>query len=372
MRIVYVYHSLAIWGGVERVWVEKMNYLARSYGFDIYIITYNQGNHSIPYCLDERVHHLDLGVCTHKKYSFHWFCRIWANFYYQRLLDVRLFDSVKILAPDIIVTTVSGEMVNLWKKIDKTPILVETHRGYKNDLLEMKWWHIFNYFSIKNYLKNVDVIVSLTEKDVEKWGKKYRRVCMIPNIVNLNSTGHYSKVIEKHIIFVGRFDKQKGIPELLSVWRIVHAKHPEWQLDMYGEGPYKQKLLRLFDFKQYNINVFDPVSDIHSRYINSSILVLTSEYEPFGLVISEAMSCGIPVVSFEGDGPCSIITDGKDGYIVRNRNIQTFADKLCLLMEDEQMRIRMGRTAIESSKRFSPEKVMPKWKNLFESIVNHK
>ena len=96
---------------------------------------------------------------------------------------------------------------------------------------------------------------------------------------------------------------------------------------------------------------------------------MTSRYEPFGLVLPEAMSFGVPVVAFDCPfGPASIITNGKDGFLVKNRDINEFAEKVCLLIENPEMRKAMGRAGIQSSQRYSAFLIMPKWKALFEQI----
>ena len=102
------------------------------------------------------------------------------------------------------------------------------------------------------------------------------------------------------------------------------------------------------------------------------MLLMTSKFEPFGLVMPEAMSCGLPVVAFDCPyGPAEIITDGVDGFLIKNRDMHAFADKVCQLIENPRLRAEMGQRAIASSQRFSPEKIMPMWKQLFESMVSH-
>ena len=106
-------------------------------------------------------------------------------------------------------------------------------------------------------------------------------------------------------------------------------------------------------------------------YRNSSVFVMTSLYEPFGLVIPEAMSCGLPVVSYDSPyGPAGIISDGEDGFLIPMHDIQAFANRLCQLMGDEELRKEMGHRAIESSQRFSADKIMPMWKKLFEQLTS--
>ena len=99
------------------------------------------------------------------------------------------------------------------------------------------------------------------------------------------------------------------------------------------------------------------------------MLLLTSRYEPFGMVLPEAMSCGLPVVSFDCPyGPADIITDGVDGYLVRNRNIEDFADKVCQLIGNEELRCEMGQVAIHSSQRYQADRIMPAWCELFDLL----
>ncbi len=370
MKIVYVYPTLATWGGVERILVDKMNQLSNLYNYDVYILTYNQGDHEVPYKLNERVRHIDLKVRTHTKYFFRGVKRLWKGFLLRRLLRRRLKNVLESISPHVIVTTTAGELSLLLKLKCDIPLVVESHGGYDHlvDFKNMTLWHRFNIFLIRKRLKKVDAIVSLTETDAKKWRKCYRNIFVIPNIAHLNPTNKYSSGINKHVIFVGRYSEQKGIPDLLSVWSKVNERHPDWQLDIYGEGFDQQKVKEDINSLNININLNNPVSDIHNRYINSSIFILSSKYEPFGLVIPEAMSCGLPVVSFEGDGPNYILSDGQDGFLIKGGNINGFVEKVCILIENEELRKQMGKNAIRSSKRFSATNIMPMWKSFFETL----
>lgn len=109
---------------------------------------------------------------------------------------------------------------------------------------------------------------------------------------------------------------------------------------------------------------------IHEEYARSSIFVLTSKSEGFSLAILEAISEGLPVVSFDCPcGPKDLIDDGVNGFLVENGDIEGLADKLLLLMNDETLRRRMGDKAYESSKRYLPDVVMQQWMHLFDSLV---
>jgi glycosyltransferase involved in cell wall biosynthesis len=211
-------------------------------------------------------------------------------------------------------------------------------------------------------------LVALSEGDANEWRKLGVPVQVIPNIVHLND-GNFSSLNQKHVIFVGRLDYQKRPMLLVQIWKELFLRHPDWHLDIYGEGKQKQTLQNVIDSQNLNIHLHEPTSQIFEAYRNSSILVVTSLYEPFGLVIPEAMSCGLPVVSFDSPyGPSFIITDGKDGYLVEKDNNAVFTKRLEQLMDDTSLRLQMGACAVESSKRFTAQQIMPKWKGLFNSF----
>ena len=101
-------------------------------------------------------------------------------------------------------------------------------------------------------------------------------------------------------------------------------------------------------------------------YISSSIFLSTSRWEGFGLVVTEAMECGLPVVSFRTDGPSEIIQDGKNGFLIENYNIVSFADAVERLMMEENVRIEMSHNAILRAKDFHLQKILHEWEALIE------
>jgi glycosyltransferase involved in cell wall biosynthesis len=158
---------------------------------------------------------------------------------------------------------------------------------------------------------------------------------------------------------------------MIKIWERVHQIHPDWTLDFYGEGEEKDKYAPLIESLNINFVIHEPTGNIHKEYCNSSIAILTSISESFALVIPEEMSCGLPVVSFDCPyGPGDIIKDGINGFLIPPNNVDLFVEKLCLLIEDEKLREKMGKAGIEYSRRFSAEIVMPQWKNLFENLLN--
>ena len=379
MKIVYVYPQFAHHAGTERILIDKMNYLAEKEGYDIIMLTYEQAHHEIAYPLSPKVRHVDLGVCFYPLYRYNRLTRFFKWKKKERQLQ-RLFNAFMASErPDIVVSvTYFAEVLSL---VVQCPVkfvkVLESHIGLRyilnndsdNRKSLIRWLGTIQkkHLLIKN-AKKCDVIVALNKTDSDDWSR-YLKSTIIPNMVHLNTSGLYSKHDCKRVIFAGRLCSQKAVFDLLKVWRLVNERHPDWQLDLYGEGEERDRLMMEIAEMNANVQIYPPTDDIFKQFIDSSIFVLTSLYEPFGLVIPEAMSCGLPVVSFEGDGPCSIITDGVDGFLIKNRSIEDFADKVCLLMEDDNLRRTMGEAGIKSSQRYSAEKIMPMWKELFESLT---
>jgi glycosyltransferase involved in cell wall biosynthesis len=217
--------------------------------------------------------------------------------------------------------------------------------------------------------RHFDLLLALNENDADDWAK-YVRTKVITNIAHLNTTGCYSKLDTNRVIFVGRYTRQKGIPDLFKIWEIVFERHPDWHIDLFGDGNMEEIPYSEEERLMKNIHVHQPDSHIFERYLESSVFVLTSVFEPFGLVMPEAMSCGLPVVAFDcPSGPAQIITDGVDGFLIKNRDVELFADKVCSLIESTELRHAMGKAAIESSRRYSTDHIMVQWMSLFKELI---
>lgn len=372
MRILYFNDALAIWGGLERVLIDKMNYLADD-GCEIFTITYNQGSHPFPYPLTPNIIHRDLDVRLHYYYRYHGLKKLYFKYRLQRLLIKRLQSEIEKFKPDVIVCPRIDLIGFVVKAKGNVPLVFESHSSCKwisyetNGLL----WHVKRY-SFRRQAKKAQMIVALTEGDAVEWRKLTPNVCVIPNVVHLNKSHVYSDCQAKSVIFVGRFSIQKDVSSLLRIWEIVHQCHPDWNLHIYGGYGEEQEAM-LEKIKQMNASILvcEPTIDILEKYKESSIILLTSRFEPFGLVLPEAMSCGVPVVAFDCPyGPADIITDGVDGFLIRHRSIEDFANKVSLLMGNQELRIKMGTAGIESSLRYDAARIMPLWKKLFEHLIN--
>ena len=373
MRIVYLNDALAIWGGLERILVEKVNELAERYDYEMFLLTANQGDHPIPFPLSPQVSHIDLKIQFQKQYQYHGVRRLLKKIELNRLFVERFRDQINEINPDVIVCVRSDFARVVSKVKGNIPFVFESHTSRFGQRFVQADWFSQAKAELNNYsVRSAQQVVTLTEGDAKDWKGINPHVQVIPNIVHLNSSGHYCNYDAKSVIFVGRFSSQKDITSLLNIWKLVHSRHPEWQLQIYGGfGDEQEKLLPIINEMNVNIIVHEPTQHIFDKYLESSILLLTSRYEPFGLVIPEAMSCGLPVVAFDCPyGPADIIKDGIDGFLIKNRDITEFADKVCSLMDNPGLRRTMGLAGIQSSQRYDASLIMPKWKGLFEQLTS--
>ena len=370
-RIMYLTDAIAILGGMERLLADKLNMFVSQGDFNVCLLTTNQGSHPLVFPLSPLVECHDLEILFHQRYRYSGLQRLWVGRQKHQLLRQRLASQIQAFRPDVIVCIRLELIPDLLRVSGTIPVVFESHMSclcyrFENFPFRVKcqvWWR-------HHVLKHIHTIVALTHGDALEWMKINPQVKVIPNVVHLNDSGRFSDCQSKNIIFIGRYSKQKDVWSLMKIWKIVRQRHPDWTLNVYGDYGDQRDVL-ISEIKKMNSNVVlhEPTANIGKEYLKNSMLLLTSLYEPFGLVMPEAMSYGLPVVAFDCPyGPAEIITDGVDGFLIKDRNVEDFADKVCQLIEDEELRRSMGAAGIKSSLRFSAENIMPMWKDLFESI----
>ena len=175
----------------------------------------------------------------------------------------------------------------------------------------------------------------------------------------------------KRVVTIGRYAYQKGYDLLLQAWAEVERQFHDWTLDIYGQGDQTsyRELMGDLGINANRCHLNGPVDDVVKTYQNSTIFVLSSRFEGFGLVLVEAMACGLPVVSFDCPaGPDEIITDGADGLLVPSGDVHALAEKLMTLMADEELRKRLGQQARQTAQRYDMKTIANQWRALFERV----
>lgn len=224
-------------------------------------------------------------------------------------------------------------------------------------------------------VKYLDAIVTLTEQDKIYYQKELKIKCPIEAIYNpVIYTGidnAYNKE-SKTMISVGRLTYQKGFDRLVRVAELVFKKHPDWKWVVFGEGEDRQMLEEAIAEKNLdkNLKFMGNVSDIDYRYKESAMFVMTSRFEGLPMTLLEAKYYKLPIISFDiKTGPRECILEGVNGYLVKDGDIKSMADKIVMLIEDDDKRIYFSEHALEDTQKFEVEKIVEKWDKLINEIT---
>ena len=381
-KIVYVLKSLAVKAGTERVMSDKMNYLA-DHGYSVTLITYEQGDHSLAFPLHPSIRHIDLDTrffllnrCGYHK-------RLFLMLKMRRQLKNRLQTVLDEIEPDILITTTySINLIGIILSVKTTACrLIESHVAcysvlksfeYRNKVLLRPFatWYDKN---IMSKMAKADCLIALTQGDAADWSRYISNVVIIPDPVTC-----ISETIAPHeeslhrIICVGRLHEQKGFDLLIDAFALIANQCPEWIVDIFGEGSCRDMLENKIDHDHLRgrIHINKPTDHIYDEYQSSDFFVLSSRYEGFGLVLVEAMSCGIPCVAFRCKyGPEDIIKDGKNGLLAENGNVKDLAEKMLWMIKHREDRLLMGAQARKDVHKYELNAIMPQWHDLFESLA---
>ena len=379
LKIVYLTPALYMAGGVERVLTLKANYFAEHFGYDITIILTEGSNKPLFYTLSDKIKVVNLNIGFEELWTCSFVKKIFVYLKKQRQFKKALTKELMSICPDVTVSLLRREINFITEIKDGSRKFGELHvnranyRNFEaNDSNFVK--NLFAKFwmrSLVSKLKKLDRFVVLTEEDKTAWPELHNNISVIHDPLSFFPTQH-SPLLEKRVIAVGRYVFQKGFDLLLQAWATIEKQYSDWELVVFGDGnrePYEQQLNELgIDRSRCHLN--GPTADIQKEYVNSSVFVFSSRFEGFGMVLVEAMACGLPVVSFACPcGPKDIIKDEEDGLLVENGNVKALSDSLVRLMGDANLRQRMAANGIKNVQRFSIDFIAECWKELFESTV---
>lgn len=214
-------------------------------------------------------------------------------------------------------------------------------------------------------------LVVLTENDKRRFSAAcVRNVSCIPNMIPVNPTKSEGQD-SKRIISVGRLDRQKGYDMLLDALYLIKDKITDWEVDIYGEGPELENLIRQRDDAGLSdiVTFRGYTSDIVHEYAHSSFYVMSSRFEGFPMVLLEAAACGLPIVSFKcPEGPETLLENG-GGILVENGNVQKLAEAVLTMATDNELREKYATDTKRIILDYTPENIYNRWLRLISELI---
>ena len=250
----------------------------------------------------------------------------------------------------------------------------------KDNQITIGWEHNHHHGNMKyakkivNSVKKLNYFVLVSNDLKEFYSNELRstncKCVFIPNTLDFVSN-KVSSLKEKRIISVGRLSKEKGYLDLLEMSKEIFKDNKDWKLDIVGDGSERETLEKYINDNNLSKHV-SLLGKRDSNYINdllskSSIYLMTSYTESFGIVLIEAMNFGLPVIAFDdAEGAREIIVNNKNGYLIKNRNKKEYVSKVNELINNIDVRIKLGKEGKENSKKYDPEIVYKKWIDLIK------
>jgi glycosyltransferase involved in cell wall biosynthesis len=365
LKLLYITNGINGSGGLERVLSVKTSYFIEHYNYDVTILSLNNNDFNPFYQFSNKINFVSIKV--------HGNVLNYIKAYIKGLQE-----QVDAIQPDIVCVCDDGLKAFFIPQFLKTyaPIIYERHvskeiemnensHSLKKITVRLKW------FLMRLLAPRFSKFIVLTKGNVQEW-KALKNIQIIPNPLSF-FPNQSSSLQNKKVIAVGKQGYQKGYDLLLHSWKLVYQQHPDWELEIYGTIAAEYKLQELAYELGIGIIVhfYPPEKDIQTKYLDASIYAMSSRFEGFGMVLIEAMACGVPCVSFDcPHGPADIITHGEDGILVPNADVDILAEALIELIEKEALRKEMGAKAKENVKRYLPEHIMPIWDHLFQQLVH--
>ena len=375
MKIAYIIEGVFNSGGMERVLSRKSNYLVNQ-GYDITIITTDQKQRASFFQFSDKIKFYDLGVNYYDLVGSGLLSGFFGLLKKNKLCKQKLTELLLEQRFDIVISMFGNDAAILHGINDGSKKILEFHlsRYYRLQKGKSGLRKVLEQIRVikdKQIAKKYSKFVVLTSEDAKDWGS-------IPNMVAIpNPTSFFpvvsSKLNAKSVIAVGRLTAEKGYDKMVQAWEKVAQKHPDWTLNIFGEGELKNDIQDMIIQRnlQNNIILNAPTQHIEYEFLRSSIFLITSKYEGFGLVILEAMSCGVPPVAFACKcGPLELITNEVDGLLTNIGDTTALSDAICRLIEDDDLRNSFGDQARKTvENRFSEKVIMKQWVSLFNSSL---
>ena len=384
MKIIFLTLDIFGMGGTIRTVLNVANYLVE-HGYDIEIISVLRYRKESFFYLDPRIRIVVLHNKMKEKNQTHNIRNIIKKnlnktksflihkedegyYHFSLLTDIKMYQYIKGIKDGVLISTRPSFNIFCAKYASKRVIkLGQEHLNlsiYPSSLQK----------SIRKYYPKLNYLATLTDDDTRDYQKLFSNSKL--KIIKLTNSippfeSQVSSLSCKTILAAGRLVPQKGFDLLIEAFSLIVDEVPDWKVKIFGSGKDKDLLQDMINEKHlYNhVLLMGPTKEIEKELMNASIYALSSRFEGFGMVIVEAMQCGVPVVSFDcPKGPSEIISNQVDGILVENGDVKQFSKALLTLIQDEDKRKRLGKMARQNVKRYSIEEIGAKWISLLKQI----
>ncbi|GAA1652061.1 glycosyltransferase family 4 protein [Actinoplanes couchii] len=293
------------------------------------------------------------------------------DFRYQRwdpVVDVKVVRYMRAQQDAVLVTTrPSLNLLSAWFAPRRLTRIGQDHMNFGSYRKRLQ-------DRIKRAYPRLDAVTVLTRADLKSYqdalGDRVR-LARIPNGIPPRSA-RPALGRAPVVIAAGRLGRQKGFDMLIRAFQQVHESHPEWELHIFGNGGWDQKLTRMIEKHGLNgtVRLRGVTKDLDGEFAKASIFVLSSRKEGLPMVLLEAMSTGLPVVSFDcPTGPADVVDDGVNGLLIPPKDVDALAAGITRLIEDAAERDRLGEAARLTGAAYEMPAIVPLWEDLFKALL---
>lgn len=367
MKILYLTDQTYLHGGIEKVLSQKANWLADVAGDEVFLVTHNQQSRDSVYPLSDKIRRIDLGINYDIVHSYFHPLNLRKILKHRNALK-RLLGQIQ---PDVVISCSFGPDFHFIPHIAvKIPKIKEFHssrffQAFGPHSLKDRWMAALNARAEKKY----DQLVVLNPDELPFYHSD--RISVIPNPTE--TSAYRADTDAKKILAAGRISPVKNFGDLIRAFAALAEDFPDWELHFFGEDYLQtQKQLELLSAQlgvSKQVRFMGVTADLRKSMQQYSLYAMTSETECFPMVLLEALSTGLPVISHDAPtGPKHILTDREDSLLVPYQKMDIFAQQLRRLMADAALRNAMGQRAVENARKFEMGAVMQQWQQLFNAL----
>ena len=343
MKILFVINSLKKKSGTERVAIELANKLSLMANYEVTLLNRESIKSNTAYPVFDNVKVVAIS----------------GNFFeFYKKLKIH----ISLHSYDMVIVHNMGKLSLLCALLPKIKKLVTLE--HVSFVSRPKKVQILSKF----FYKWVDQVVTLTQKDKEQFDKFHSKVIVIPNFSPFSIVPK-STFSSKQIVTIGRLTDQKNYLHLLKAWQKIYQMIPEWHLNIYGEGEHKKMLE---DYIEQNslqqVILKGSTSNVEDVYRNSDFFVMSSKYEGLPMVLVEAQSFGLPIISYNCPfGPAEIVQNDVNGFLVEDQNIQELSDAILTLAMSPEVLISFSEKSLVKAQEFQSDRIIELWsENVFK------